>query len=398
MANRRRRRSVGKQFSPGLGGVLILVAFVAVVVGAGVIVPRLMALPNKEESAPVVDRPWQAEHPAAGASAPWVDLPELEFPSLAAPPPQFTFTDEEINSLNEMLALWAEEETFILVQPEEDEDSSSSSSSSSASSSSGSSSSQAQKKAAEPQYVADGGHDVAVWFMDVGSGAQYVYNEQFQFSYASLMKGPYAAWLYTLAQEGGCDLEEQVEVKPEDIGKYAENTGVLKTMDLPAQFSVETLIGYMLESSDTVALKLLLARYPAEGFKQWAAQQGVQDPDGLNSVVSGKVSAADMGALAMATYRVMEYGQHGASLRAHMEAAGNRMIASDHPVAHKYGWDEHAYHDMAVVHAPHPYVMVIMTDKWGGSYAEMAKFGEISRALETMMAAKWAAWEAEETG
>jgi hypothetical protein len=38
------------------------------------------------------------------------------------------------------------------------------------------------------------------------------------------------------------------------------------------------------------------------------------------------------------------------------------------PCAHKYGWDEASYHDMAIVYDEHPYILVIMTDlDQGGS-------------------------------
>lgn len=386
---RRRKSSVKSQFSPSLGGVLVLCASVIFLVAAGVFLPRLLDRPANEDTA---QAPYTqpVSRPAPSAALPVLDLPDMEFPPVQAPPPQFGFTEAEVTQLNEMLAAWAEEETFVLVSEAEELAASGGAPAATGSSAPPASSTQAD----EPVYTADGGHDVAVWFMDIESGTQYGYNDQFAFSYASLMKAPYAAWLYTLAQGGACSLEEMIEVKPEDIGKYKENTGVLKTMELPGSFSVETLIGFMLRNSDTVALKMLLARYPAADFNRWATEQGVQNPDALNSVVSGKITAADMGALMMAVYRVIEFNQHGLTLRQHMENAGNRMIASAHPVARKYGWDEHAYHDMGVVYAPHPFVVVIMTDKWGGSYAETAKFGSITQLFEDMMAAKWAAYEA----
>ena len=399
MSSRKRRKSsVQSHFSPSAKGVAALFLFVGLLVAAGVILPRLTEK-NQPEPQPA-SLPWQAELPPAGGASLSVHLPVLTFPAVAEavpPGPQFSFTEEEVAVLNEMIGLWAEEETFIRVVPPE-EDSSSSGASSSSSQSASQSTAQSASKAqstAQPEYKADGGHDVAVWFLDIQSGAQYVYNDQFPFYYASTMKAPYAAWLYTLAQDGACDLEDMIEVKPEDIGKYKDNTGKLKSMDLPADFSVESLIGMMLENSDTVALKLLLARYPAADFRQWAQEQGVQNADALNSVVSGKATAADMGVLTAAVYRVMEEGQYGPQLRQHMENAGNRMVASDYPVAHKYGWDEHAYHDMAVVYAPHPYLVVIMTDKWAGSYKETAQFGTLSRTMEAMMAEKWAAYEAQ---
>ena len=37
-------------------------------------------------------------------------------------------------------------------------------------------------------------------------------------------------------------------------------------------------------------------------------------------------------------------------------------------IAHKYGWDTNAYHDMAIVYDEHPYVLVFMSNMdQGGS-------------------------------
>ncbi len=402
MAKKHRR---GGRSSSRLGGVLVLVAFLAVVVAAGVIIPLLTAKPE----APARCYSWQTGGQPPAVTAPRVHLPVLELPGPPPAPqmPQFSFSPEEAERLNQMLDTWAEEETYILLQPEEGEEPPNGAAGEGGQGAGGGTDeNEAQppaaapgKPAAEPQHVPDGGQNVALWFLDIDSGAQYSYNAAHSFSYASLMKAPYAAWLYTLAAEGGCNLEESVEVQPGDIGKYAENTGVLKNMELPDTFTVETLMGYMLESSDTVALRVLLERYPAEGFRQWAAQQGIGEPARLNSVVSGQLTAGEAGVLLQAVYRVMQDNPHGPLLRQHMENAGNRMIVSAQwPVARKYGWDERAYHDMGVVYAPHPFLLVIMTDKWGGSYEERAMFGTLTAALEMMMAAKWEAFEAGANG
>lgn len=385
---KRPKNAVKKQFAPKAGGAFFLLAFVAVVVAGGVFLPRLFAR-QKKQPMPTENPSMLAKSQAVGqfvsqATMPTqlaLNLPDLQFPALQLPPvvPQFSFSEEEVAQLNQNLENWALEETFVLKELLEKDGQTDANPQS------------GPETAEKKEYVADGGHNVAMWFMDVESGTKYAYNQDFLFSYASLMKAPYAAWLYTLAEGGICNLEEEIEVKPQDIGKYKENTGLIKEMQLPAKFTVEQLIGFMLRNSDTVALKMLLVRHSAQDFTAWAQQQGLQNASGINSVISGKMNAADMGALMLATYQVMQTGQFGQNLRQHMENATNRMIVSQYPVARKYGWDEKAYHDMGAVFAPHPFIIVIMTDKWGGSYAETAAFGNISKSIEAMMENKWAA-------
>ena len=286
---------------------------------------------------------------------------------LAQPAAVIAFSEEEIASLNAMLDAWALVQTEPLIT-EDDKG----------------------EPLKKPYRLPDGGNAVALWFMDIDSGAQYMYNAGLQFSYASIMKAPYAAYLYTRAALGTCDLAEVIVVGPESTKGYEQNTGIIRTMPLPAPFTVEQLIGYAVSESDTVALKVLLKRYPAADFLQWAAEQGVSDAQAVNSVASGKISAADAGILLQALYKVIQENPYGPQLRTHMELAANKLIKSNYPVAHKYGWDEDAFHDIAVVFAPHPYLMVILTDKWGGTWEEREVFGTISTTIEAMVTQKYA--------
>lgn len=273
-------------------------------------------------------------------------------------------TEAQVEELDGMLAAWAETETLVDVREKDEE---------------------GNLIGDEPKMEARGGQDVAVWFYDVESGAEYAYNTEHKFIYASLMKAPYATYLYQLADVGECDLEELFTIGPGHLEGYEENTGVIKEMTLPQQMSCEMLIGLMLEYSDTVALRALTQRYPVSGFKEWAGELGVENPDELSTILSGNISAGEMALLFRQVYEYTEHGPNGELLRSHMGNTNYTLITSQHPVVHKYGWDESAYHDSAIVYAPHPYLLLIMTDKWGGSGEERKMFGEIAARLEQMM-------------
>lgn len=372
---RRRRKSVSRQFAPNGAGIVILLALIGLFVGLGVGIPRWKAkIEQKSASQPEQEDPVNLPQ---GVLFPGLHfgglLGQIHVPMLPgliqqeSQTPEFIFTPEEMQSISTMLDEWAEKETVITIDKDDE-----------------------GEPLKEPIVNTEGGHKVALWYMDLNSGLQYGYNAGEMFSYASVMKAPYAAWLYTLASQGQLDLAQVITIAPENIGKYAENSGVIKKMELPKDFTVEELIGHMLESSDTVALRTLLNHYPATGFVTWAGEKGVQQPEALRSVMSGTISAQDAGVLALAVYDVMENNPYGPDLKNHMMRSGNRMIRSEHPVAHKYGWDENAYHDFAIVYAPHPYILVILTDKWAGSYKEQSKFGEISSLIESIVMQKWA--------
>lgn len=284
--------------------------------------------------------------------------------------PALAFTEEELSIINTFLDEWAEQETVINVQ-EKDEDG---------------------EFIGDPIWEADGGHEVAVWFMDIDSGLTYERNADAAFEYASLMKAPYANYLYILVEQGNANITETFTVTEEHIQKYINNSGKIKDMELPREFTMREMIYYLIRFSDTVALKVLLERYPAAGFIEWATTLGLQHPETLGTVLSGQITARDAGILMNVLYHYMQDGHFAAELREDMENSTNRLIISPkYPTAHKYGWDTNTYHDMAAVFAPHPYVMVILTDKWGGSDKDRAGFSKFTALMEGIIEDKWAA-------
>jgi hypothetical protein len=54
------------------------------------------------------------------------------------------------------------------------------------------------------------------------------------------------------------------------------------------------------------------------------------------------------------------------------------------PCAHKYGWDEDAYHDMAIVYDEHPYILVVMTDLDDGGSEENSYIRSIVRSIQSI--------------
>ena len=52
--------------------------------------------------------------------------------------------------------------------------------------------------------------------------------------------------------------------------------------------------------------------------------------------------------------------------------------------AHKYGWDEDSYHDMAIVYDEHPYILVIMSDLDAGGTEENKYIRDIARSIHSI--------------
>jgi beta-lactamase class A len=235
------------------------------------------------------------------------------------------------------------------------------------------------------------GHQVAVYFKDIDSGLEYIYNGGQTFYMASLNKAPYALYLYHLVDIGQITLGDTFYVTYGGVNGGAEESGRIQSdPTLPRDYTLEELIYYLLRYSDTGAMRVLLQHFSAAGFAEFAGHTiGIPNTTRLQALLSGRIDAVDAGLYLNALFNYMENGAHGAELKEHMLNASYKMIRSEHPVAHKYGWDKNAYHDMAVVYAEHPYMLAILTGKSNGSGAAYGMFGTIAGVFEEMMQEKW---------
>jgi hypothetical protein len=82
-------------------------------------------------------------------------------------------------------------------------------------------------------------------------------------------------------------------------------------------------------------------------------------------------SAKDLGIIMKEIYRFTEGSSYyGPFMKETMKDSIHTVMigygVSPKKIAHKYGWDTGAYHDMAIVYDDHPYVLVFMSDMDGG--------------------------------
>lgn len=300
---------------------------------------------NVEQSLPqeVIDVPVVSSEPSPAPEP----EPTVEEPAV---PAEFIFTEEETAKLNTMLDEWA------ALKEEEEEN----------------------------------GHTVAVFFRDIESGLTYTYNAETTFPIASLNKAPYAMYIYHLVETGQASLEETFHVTAKMVEDMKENSGKLREMeDLPKDFTLSEMLDLMLRYSDTAALRFILARYGAAGYIAYMQELGV--PTGnIKNVTNGVVNANEAGAYLSALYDFLASSQYGETLKAQLSRTNYYMIRTKNNYVGKYGWDENAYHDMAIIYAEHPYQLAILTDKDVGSWAEFGMFSTVAKTFEEMMNQKWA--------
>lgn len=222
--------------------------------------------------------------------------------------------------------------------------------------------------------------NVSALYMDIQTGYTYRYNANARYNAASTMKAPYCLYLLEMANEGKCDLTKQITYTSDIISR---GTGKIKNDPYGTQYTVETLIEYAIRYSDNAALRMLRNAYPADGFQQYAKTLGLQNSGHIGWITNSTLTV-DEAAIYM--QRIYTFTQNdpinGKKLREYMLKTTNPMFVSQYPLLRKYGWATKAFHDMAVAEAPHPYIIVMLTDHEDGNGADFAAFRNFSKKIE----------------
>ena len=214
---------------------------------------------------------------------------------------------------------------------------------------------------------------VSVLAVRPSDGLTFAREENRQYYAASLLKAPYALWLCRQAEAGDLDLNES----------------------LPGWDTARQAIGAMITRSDNQAAVALFTRWPANadtGFSDFLAGLGVaeaQKPRALSPAtkITGTLSAADAVQILKA---LDEYFATGTALAGELKQAfldaDHNYLVTDWPMAKKYGNWTGALHDIAIVYAPDPYYVAVLTD-WGDPVREAPECGKKYRRISSCLTA-----------
>jgi hypothetical protein len=75
---------------------------------------------------------------------------------------------------------------------------------------------------------------------------------------------------------------------------------------------------------------------------------------------------------------------YGKMLYNYMTNTRNPMFYSSYPLIRKYGWADASFHDMAIVDAPHPYILILCTDHEDGTAGDFAMFRNVASNVEKL--------------
>lgn len=205
------------------------------------------------------------------------------------------------------------------------------------------------------------GSGYGYFYCDVEYNHYAAYGCDKLFKTASTAKLPYVKYLLTLADKGEINVNDTMLF---DARHKTSGSGIMKDLASGVNYQIKTLMDYTLRYSDNVAYAMLIEKYGLNGYFDYVKTLGVDYTTAANGYTN--CTASTMAALLFDTAR---YEGEGLSimLDAGCNASYNYQIGAElkeYTVLQKYGAMKPgnvAYHDIAVVYAPHPYILVIFT-------------------------------------
>lgn len=201
-------------------------------------------------------------------------------------------------------------------------------------------------------------NSISLEYEDIESGYTFEINPEIHYNIASVVKAPYCMYVYKCALDGKVDINQKITYEE----KYCmEGTGVIKDMEFGEEFTVEELIGYAIEESDNSAYVMLRTVVPEEDFVEYSKTLGLIHEEDYR-LYDRQICCSSARIYLEAIYDFIEEDNiYSDNLKEHMLSTKNAMIRSQFPVVRKYGWYKNNFHDTALIYAPKPYILTILS-------------------------------------
>lgn len=226
------------------------------------------------------------------------------------------------------------------------------------------------------------GDSLSVYFENLETGFVYRYNAERVYFSASVPKASFALYIYQKAERGETNLDS---VHTFTTADYMGGSGIIRHRYRPgATFTQRELLRLNLSESDNIATLMLIRIHGLTGYKQFISDIGGTPSFVQNRVMNSNLTANEAGLFAREIFNYIESGgRYSDEFKAHLLDNQFPFIVADYPVASKTGWTRPiAWHDMAIVYAQSPYILVILSARNGWTEKDYSDFAEISLAFQ----------------
>jgi len=204
------------------------------------------------------------------------------------------------------------------------------------------------------------GNSVSVYFANIESGFVYRYNPTRIYHGASVPKAFFSMYIYEKADRGETNLDTRIRFT---------NGGHLTQREMLRRNLMHSC------NASTLSLRDF---HGTAGFRRWVSNLGANPNWVRENIMGHQLTVNETAIFAWAIYHYIESNApHAAEFRRHLLNNQIPFIVSDYPVASKTGWTNTVFHDMAIVYADSPYILIILSQR-----ANHAIFREISREFQ----------------
>ena len=215
-------------------------------------------------------------------------------------------------------------------------------------------------------------------YKDIYTGFSVSYNEKQNIFTASTIKAPKDIYIYEMASLGKIDLDDELTYT---ASYYNNGTGVLKNKSVNTKYSVRELVEYSIVYSDNAAHNMLMDKYGRSNMLLFWRDKGTNAIFTQNNNW-GVLNASDASIYMSELYKFyLENKEYGEELLNNFINAKTKFITSrkGYKVANKSGWSGSAIHDVAIVFADNPYIVIGLsnlgnTNEYGSYFNKVSDF------------------------
>ena len=232
------------------------------------------------------------------------------------------------------------------------------------------------------EFVQQFGNTLSVFYQNMESGFVFRHNAEQQYFGASATKAPFGLYIYLKTERGEASMDTLITYTAADF--WAGSGFIRHRYSVGQVFTQRQLLHLMLTPSDNIATRMLRRVHGLEGYTAFVESIGA-NPYFVQNLTFSYLTANDAGIFLREMFNYIESGgRYSHELRDNMLANRYAFIISDYPVASKSGWAANhgaAWHDMAIVYAPSPYILALLSSR-AGNAADRVVYDSISMFVQ----------------
>lgn len=226
---------------------------------------------------------------------------------------------------------------------------------------------------------------MSIYFYDIETGYEAWINQGVHYPVASIVKIPYCVYIYEKLTSG--------EISPDLVLTYEKRhyfhgTGLIVKGNFGDRYTVLQLLKLAITESDNVAFEMLKDLSTWEDFEAYCKERGyTHETDTRKRKQKLCLESAGVSGRMLAQF-LRSDSPFVDDFKYDLTHTKNRMITSTYTVYRKYGWANFAFHDVAYIEAPYPYVLAVLTNIEGEEKPDYALYHEVSMLVEEFSQAR----------